>query len=179
MNAPLLLIGQVWTAFTAWCARRGLAHLFFHTRYLEREVQFWRDKAADNEREIAAQAARFAQERKALLDRFTLPPEAQDAASKSPANDFADWEYLANELGVNPITRAINREKRSRAVAVPSPAVETERAWQDELTQTELDAIRKQTVDEAFDLDAQDEAAMREQMARLAREAALNKAGAV
>lgn len=168
------MLGQGCAQLANWWAGRSLAHFFFATRYFEKDLAYWRDKCERAEREIAEQAGRFAVERKDLLDRFTVSlQQAMEQETPKPKDkDLSEWEELANGLGLNPIARTIRRQQLQDE--------QTRRElWEQQLVEEELQKIRRQTVGDLFDEEAERERLERIEFDRLAQEAALNKAGGV
>lgn len=168
MNA----LGRGLRGAAIWLSGRSLAHFFFVTRHLEREVGRLR---TDNEhlraelyraqQQTAEQAARFAEERKTMLDRFVPVIEQKPTAPPEPDDE---WAALSNELGLNPIDRKIKAAQRAENAL-----------WEERERLRRQQAIWGETLDEVQADEAEDEAALRSAFAERARKAALNEAGAV
>lgn len=168
MISLMQMLGRGFGKAAIWLSGRSLAHFFFVTRHLEREVERLR---ADNERlrgelfraqqQTAEQAARFADERKTMLDRFVpvIEQKPADAPTERPRDE---WAELEEAFGVNPLTRKIKQAK-----------------WEDEQRFQRQQAVWGETLDELQTGEAEDEAALRADFAERARKAALNQAGAV
>lgn len=152
-----------------WLSGCSLAHFFAVTRWQERRIA---QLEADNERlrqeawrwqqMVAEQAARFADERKDVLDRFAprVPPALAEETSSGGGKE---WEMLANELaGSNPIDRRIRQAQ-----------------WEDERRFRQQDALFGEVLAEGLAADAEAEDELRRQFAERARQARTNELGAI
>lgn len=163
-------LGRGWSRFANWLTGCGLAHFFVLTRYHEREIvalkveiAYWRQLHATATQATAEQAARFAEERKDLLDRLLPKPVVQAEGEKADL-----WKAIADELGIdeiaaaNPLARRVNAAK-----------------WEDELRYRQQTASFEETLGEVQQAEYEEEARVREDFAKRAAQAAANTAGAV
>ena len=151
-----------------WLSGCSLAHFFAVTRWQERRIA---QLEADNERlrqeawrwqqMVAEQAARFAEERKDVLDRFA--PRVPSPLPDDVPSGGKEWEMLANELaGSNPIDRRIRQAQ-----------------WEDEQRFRQQDALFGEVLAEGLAADAEADEELRRQFAERARQARANELGAV